>query len=122
MAAPQRDKPTQINRIVWRVVEQIPHGCVSTYGQVADLAGLGRAARRVGSALRALPAGSPVPWHRVLRAGGRLAFPPDSDAYATQRTRLESEGVEFEHERVDLARFGYQRSLDELLWKPADPE
>ena len=122
MAARQRDKPTQTNRIVWRVVERIPHGRVCTYGQVADLAGLGRAARRVGAALRALPAGSPVPWHRVLGAGGRLAFPPGSDGYATQRTRLESEGIEFENERVDLARFGYRRSLDELLWKPADPE
>ena len=122
MVARQRDNPTQIDRNVWRIVEQIPHGCVSTYGQVADMAGLGRAARRVGSALRSLPAGSQVPWHRVLRAGGRLAFPRDSDAYATQRARLESEGIEFERERVDLARFGYRRSLDELLWKPADPE
>ncbi len=120
MVNPPRDNPTQINCIVWRFVEQIPRGRVCTYGQVADQAGLGRAARRVGSALRDLPAGSQVPWHRVLRAGGRLAFPRDSDAYRTQRERLESEGIEFERETVDLSRFGYRRSLDELLWKLPD--
>ena len=108
----------EVNRQIWRVVEQIPAGKVATYGQVADAAGLGRAARRVGRALRELPRGSQVPWHRVLRAGGVIAFADDSEAYNAQRERLAAEGVPLINGRVDLRVYGWVRSLDELLWKP----
>ena len=109
-----------VNRRIWRTVEQIPAGRVATYGQIADLAGLGRSARRVGRALRELPANSGVPWHRVIRAGGQIAFPAGSDAFNRQRSRLEHEGVSLLKGRIDLGVYGWQRSLDELLWKPDD--
>src|SRR5690606_12187539 len=47
------------------VVYLVPEGRVATYGLVAQLAGLGRAARLVGSTLRKLPEDSRLPWHRV---------------------------------------------------------
>ncbi len=50
------------------VVRRIPRGRVATYGQVAELAGLGGHARLVGYALSALPDERTVPWHRVTRA------------------------------------------------------
>lgn len=91
---------------VYRVVRRIPHGCVATYGQVAELAGLGRNARQVGYALHALPAGSNVPWHRVLNAQGKVSLDPSGGADVTQRLRLEREGVKFDARgRVDLKRF-----------------
>lgn len=108
----------EINRHIWSVVEKIPPGRVATYGQVADAAGMGRAARRVGRALRDLPSGSTVPWYRVLRAGGALAFSPGSAAFKRQRDRLYEEGVPLVNGRVDLQVYGWVRSLDELLWKP----
>ncbi|MDH3587938.1 MAG: methylated-DNA--[protein]-cysteine S-methyltransferase [Gammaproteobacteria bacterium] len=108
----------EINRRVWSTVQQIPEGKVATYGQVADLAGLGRAARRVGRALRELPAGSEVPWYRVIRAGGQIAFPTGSSAFNRQRKLLEAEGVSLINGRIDLGVYGWQRTLDELLWKP----
>jgi len=40
---------------IYNVVKTIPHGRVATYGQVAALAGMARAARQVGVALRATP-------------------------------------------------------------------
>lgn len=40
---------------VYEVVEQIPRGCVATYGQVAALMGAPRCARQVGYALHANP-------------------------------------------------------------------
>lgn len=101
---------------VWRVVEAIPPGAVATYGQVADLAGMGRGARQVGYALR--QAGDrKLPWHRVINAAGKISFPRGSSAYEKQRTRLEAEGVEFLGERVIMNRFQWQPSLDEILWR-----
>src|SRR5438132_13236024 len=55
---------------ILRVVARIPRGRVATYGQVARLAGLPNHARHVGWALHGLPAGTPVPWHRVINARG----------------------------------------------------
>jgi methylated-DNA-protein-cysteine methyltransferase-like protein len=88
------------------VVRRIPRGRVATYGQVAALAGLPHAPRVAGYALHALPAGSPLPWHRVVAAGGRLSLARlDPGSALTQRMRLEREGVRFDARgRADLAR------------------
>ncbi|MDO8332413.1 MAG: MGMT family protein, partial [Pseudomonas sp.] len=54
---------------------QVPSGCVVSYGQLATMAGLGRAARWVGRTLSQLPEGSTLPWHRVITANGHLSLP-----------------------------------------------
>jgi methylated-DNA-protein-cysteine methyltransferase-like protein len=54
---------------------QVPEGKVVSYGQLAELAGLGRAARWVGRTLSQLPGDTKLPWHRVLGAGGRISLP-----------------------------------------------
>lgn len=92
------------------VVRRIPSGRVATYGQVAALAGYPRAPRLAGYALHALPAGSPVPWHRVLGAGGKLSLARLSpDGAVTQRLRLAREGVAFDARGcVDLAAHGWR--------------
>ena len=85
-------------------IDSIPPGSVATYGQVAEEAGLPRRARLVAAALRGLGAGTELPWHRVINAGGRLSTRGRSAA--EQRRRLRREGVEFDaRERIDLARF-----------------
>ena len=87
------------------VVRRIPRGRVATYGQIADLAGLPGHARQVGYALHALPAGTAVPWHRVLNARGALSLRREPGAELTQRLLLEREGVEFDTGgRVNLAK------------------
>lgn len=104
-------KPTSYERI-YAVVARIPEGRVATYGQVAALAGLGRAARQVGYALHSLPDGSQLPWHRVINSRGEVSprAMPGWDGY--QRHLLEEEGVVFdERGRVDLER---------CRWEPAD--
>ena len=103
---------------VLAVVRSIPPGRVATYGQVAKEAGLGRRARFVGRVMSRLPEGSDVPWHRVVRAGGEIAFPPGSEGRRRQRARLEAEDVSFDGERIDMLRCGWRASLDELLWGP----
>ena len=86
------------------VVRRIPAGSVSTYGQVARLAGMPRSARLVGYAMASCQDPT-VPCHRVVdRFGGtKAAF--DTFAPGTQRALLEAEGVPFRPDgTVDLAR------------------
>jgi methylated-DNA-protein-cysteine methyltransferase-like protein len=76
---------------------------------VAELAGLRDHARQVGYALHALPAGTTVPWHRVLNARGTLSLRREPGAEITQRLLLEREGIRFDAGgRVSLARVRWQ--------------
>lgn len=93
---------------IWQVIAAIPAGTVSSYGQVARLAGLGRGARQVGAALRNLPGGSRIPWHRVINSQGKISLPAGSEGYRLQRQRLEAEGIVFnDRGKVDLRTFGW---------------
>lgn len=78
-------------------VRAIPRGQVRSYAQVAAMAGL--------------------PWHRVVRADGRIAFPPGSDAAREQAHRLRAEGVGVTAGRVD-AGWRPAPARDLLLWGP----
>lgn len=109
---------TDAQRIL-AAVRKIPKGRVSTYGSVAEAAGLPRRARLVGTVLRQTAASVKVPWFRVINAGGRISFPVNSDAYERQRANLEAEGISLVRGRVDLKRYGWparDKDLDELLW------
>ena len=100
------------------VVRRIPAGSVSTYGQVARLAGMPRSARLAGMPRCARLVGyamascqdPTVPCHRVVdRFGGtKAAF--DTFAPGTQRALLEAEGVAF--------RLDGTVDLEQCLWTP----
>lgn len=92
---------------IYDAVCRIPEGCVATYGDVADMAGLPGRARLVGYALYALEDGAAVPWHRVVNARGALSVGQASpDAERVQRRLLEAEGIEFGADgRLDLRRY-----------------
>ena len=92
---------------VYLVLAQIPEGRVVTYGEVARLAGLGRAARWVGTLMSKLPDETSLPWHRVIAAGGRLSIPAGAVAGQEQRMRLRAEGVTIINDRVDIRRHGW---------------
>lgn len=103
------DEDISLDQRIWVTIMAIPEGCVSSYGEVARRAGLPGGARRVGRALRILPSGSTVPWHRVLNSQGKSSLPPGSKSSKIQREKLENEGVEFSlHGRVDFKRFGWR--------------
>ncbi len=101
---------------VWHVVRGIPSGHVLTYGEVARLAGMSRAARRVSRAMLRAPRSMNLPWHRVINAQGKISIPRDSPGHRRQKELLEREGVVFLNGKIDLERFGYQGALDQLLW------
>lgn len=100
-------EPTKDQKI-WQVVLAIPAGKVASYGQVAEMAGLGRQARYIGRALGKLPRGHSVPWYRVIRSNGQIAFPRGSDIYHEQVSRLQAEGVDVVDGRVSMRRFRWQ--------------
>lgn len=77
---------------VWQIVASIPEGKVTTYGEIARLAGSPRAARQVGGVLKRLPEGSTLPWHRVVNSQGTISL-TGSDLQR-QRQALLSEGVQ----------------------------
>jgi len=93
---------------IWQVVAAIPEGSVASYGQVAAMAGLGRQARFVGRALGRLPAGHSIPWHRVIRSNGQIAFPEGTEARQLQTEKLRMEGVEVIKGRVRIKDFQWQ--------------
>jgi O-6-methylguanine DNA methyltransferase len=80
---------TPFERKVLTVVSRIPVGRVTTYGDVAKLAGRPGAARAVGNILR--EADRPgLPYHRVIAAGGRLG---GYSSLALKRSLLAAEGL-----------------------------
>lgn len=57
-----------------------------------------------------------LPWHRVLRASGQIAFPEGSAMFLEQSRRLRAEGVAVVAGRVKMPKRGLD--LDALLWAP----
>ena len=94
---------------ILQTVGAIPKGKLSTYGNIAALAGMPRHARFVGTVLKNLPAGSKIPWHRVINSQGRSSFPEGSDAFHKQVQRLEAEGVILSGGKYNLRHY---------LWNP----
>jgi methylated-DNA-protein-cysteine methyltransferase-like protein len=92
---------------IHKVIRRIPRGKVATYGSVAKAAGFPGASRQVVWALRAAKA--PLPWHRVLGAGGKILLPGHNGI--EQRLLLETEKVKFRGGRVDMdtCQFHFKR-------------
>ena len=83
----------------------------------ARAAGLPGRARQVARVL----AGSEgrLPWHRVVRADGRIAFAPGSAQAAEQAAALQAEGVVVVNGRVGRA-WRPAPALDAWLWQQPD--
>lgn len=101
---------------IWQTVQQVPFGKVASYGQIADLAGLPGRARLVGKALSHKGETPLLPWHRVVRSDGSLAFRIGSAQALTQHQLLCAEGVLFSGHKVP-AQYRWQPDLATLLFE-----
>lgn len=101
---------------IWRTVKLIPEGKVASYALVADLAGLPGRARMVGKAMGFAPTALNVPWYRVVRSNGQIAFPAGSEAAELQTGLLQEEGVAVFNNRVKMKIFEWQPQPAELLF------
>lgn len=96
-------------RVVSEIVSAIPAGKVSTYGDVAALAGFPSHARLVGKILGDIGMDSDIPCHRVVNSQGRPA-----PHWHSQVSLLRQEGVAFNSSNhVDLRVY---------RWHPLPPE
>ena len=112
MARPAPPTASSEDRIL-AAVRAIPRGQVAGYGEVARRAGLPGRARLAARVLS--QNGDPrLPWHRVLRSDGRIAFPAGSEGHREQVRRLKAEGVAVVDGRVRMPPRG--DDLDAALW------
>lgn len=97
------------HEIIYDMVSQIPEGQVATYGQIAQLIGFPNHARQIGHALSRLNEDSPVPWHRVINAKGKISPRGLNGCDDYQRILLESEGIIFNaNDNISLNQFQWR--------------
>jgi methylated-DNA-protein-cysteine methyltransferase related protein len=116
MSALSADATAAVTLRILDRVRAIPSGEVASYSAVGRRAGLPRGARRVARVL-ASNEDPTLPWHRVLRADGRIAFPAGSAQFREQVRRLRGEGVAVVAGRVRMVD-AVPADLDALLWAP----
>ncbi|TCV94104.1 methylated-DNA-protein-cysteine methyltransferase-like protein [Luteibacter rhizovicinus] len=97
-------------------VAAIPRGRVASYGAIAARAGYPGRARLIGRVLGDAPDRLSLPWHRVLRADGRIGIPEGTKSYREQCKRLRAEGVAVTDGRVAMRHFGLDHDLDRAIW------
>lgn len=98
-------------RLIHSIIAQIPAGKVATYGQIAAMAGMPRAARTVVWAIYS-PAEEDLPYHRVVAKTGLLAPDHVFGGQTVQQAMLEAEGVTF--------RLDGSIDMEKHLWHPGD--
>jgi methylated-DNA-protein-cysteine methyltransferase-like protein len=100
---------TELSLKIIHTIKKIPKGKVATYAQVARLSGRPKAIRRVVWILHACSKSHDLPWHRVLNAKGKIAFPEESRHFCLQKNRLMKEGIKFNQNQIDLKKFGWKK-------------
>jgi len=111
------DLESELNRLL----DQIPAGRVTTYGQLADALGLRAAARWVGEYLRDHEHPSECPCHRVVRKEGELGlylrgWDPEEKARALRREGIGvRDGFVERFPEVDFSDFKTDQPLARLI-------
>ncbi len=110
---PSVDPQMRRQRILTEV-RAVPSGQVASYGAIARRAGFPRCARLVARIL-ATSEMPDLPWHRILRSDGHIAFAAGSVEFKEQCQRLRAEGVDVRGARVRLEADA-DKWLDQVLW------
>jgi len=98
---------TEFTKRVIEIIQNIPTGKVSTYGEIAKQAGNSRASRQVSRVLSTSSKKYDLPWHRVINSKGKISL-RSGDGFELQKAMLQSEGVAVKDDQIDL---------NEYLWK-----
>ncbi len=95
------------------IVNAIPYGKVTTYGEIAKIVGMKSSARMIGWILNANRDKIEIPFHRVVNRRGELTGKLHFATPTLMRELLISEGITFSEEAVNMAKH---------LWKPNKEE
>ncbi len=96
-------------KLVYRLVAQIPLGKVMIYGQIAKALKI-RSPRLVGRLLHQNQDPKIIPCHRVVFSDGRLSANYAFGGEEKQKEKLIKEGVSFVDKKVDLNRHLFKSS------------
>ncbi len=126
MSREQSDEASWWFDAVYRAIQQVPYGKVTSYGHIAVLLGFPKRARQVGVCLKHLPHydstdpdrhffhSNNVPWQRVINSKGGISPRGDGGSAASrQAVRLRQEGVlvrdgrGMEEPHVDFGVYGW---------------
>lgn len=100
---------------VIKIVRTIPSGKVVSYGQVALMAGIPRAALQVGWVLHTSGGDGKTPWWRVINNAGRISTRFVEHTTNLQKKLLEKEGVEVKKNlKIDIEKYRYKPDIKTL--------
>jgi methylated-DNA-protein-cysteine methyltransferase-like protein len=113
----------EFNHKVYEIVRRIPYGRVMTYGQIATLLGVPRAARAVGWALHWVDEKEEVPCQRVVNRFGGMATGYGWGGQQAHKADLEVENVEVRADfTIDLKKYQWWPEEGELPEYQLSPE
>tara|TARA_B100000749_G_scaffold84052_1_gene63914 strand:+ start:59043 stop:59387 length:345 start_codon:yes stop_codon:yes gene_type:complete len=101
-----KSEPSELFIKTVALVKAIPKGKVLTYGEAANLADSPGSARYVSYILNSSSKKYGLPWHRVVNSQGKIS---DHLGRGKQKILLKKEGVIFQSNKLDLAKY---------LWRP----
>lgn len=104
----KKDKSDFFDR-VYKIVERIPYGKVTSYGAIAEACGIKSAARTVGWAMNGAK-DSHLPCHRVVNRYGALTGKIHFGSESLMKDLLISEGVEFNEDDCVI--------MEKYFWDP----
>lgn len=114
---------------VIKAVSMVPYGCVASYGQIALMVGVPRAARQVGWTLNRLETddfkSSPnIPWWRIVNNQGRISIKGTKYHDAPmQKKLLEQEGLHIKDDLTfDIEQYRYRPDIPEIRSLRLDDE
>ena len=96
-------------------VKSIPAGNVASYGQIALMVGVPRAARQVGWILHQYSDETGTPWWRVINNAGRISTTCLDHTALDQKAHLEKEGIKVTKKlNVAIEKYRYRPKAADL--------
>lgn len=114
---------TEFQEAILRVTKLVPKGKVISYGQIAAYLGLPRGARQIGWAMRTMEGVPGLSWWRVLNNAGKITIKGNhfNDAELQQKL-LRADGLVVENLELDIAKYRFRPTAEQLAGLKLDPE
>lgn len=112
-AEKQKNKAPNFLDTVYQIARRIPRGRATSYGAIAESAGIRLSARMVGWAMNAAGrANPPVPAHRVVNSKGLLTGKNHFATPTLMQELLENEGITVKNDQI--------QNFSTVFWDPQE--